>query len=114
MSNSAVSRLRSSGPSALIIAGILLALALISFSISDSDGAVAEVAKAPMPVSVAVARQSDSYEVERFFVGRVEARRESDAGFELGGMIAEVLVDDGDKVAGCGKGNRQQERGSEV
>jgi RND family efflux transporter MFP subunit len=40
----------------------------------------------------------DGYEVTRYFVGRIEARQESDLGFELGGMVREVLVDEGDPV----------------
>lgn len=39
------------------------------------------------------------YAVERRFVGRIEARREADLGFELGGLVAEVGVDEGAPVA---------------
>ncbi|MEM6458815.1 MAG: efflux RND transporter periplasmic adaptor subunit [Planctomycetota bacterium] len=39
------------------------------------------------------------YAVERRFVGRIEARREADVGFELGGLVAQVGVDEGDPVA---------------
>jgi RND family efflux transporter MFP subunit len=40
----------------------------------------------------------DGYDVTQYFVGRIEARQESDVGFELGGMVREVLVDEGDLV----------------
>ncbi len=52
----------------------------------------------PVVVAIRPAKHLDSYEVTREFVGVVEARRESRIGFEFGGEIAEILVDDGDFV----------------
>ncbi len=49
-------------------------------------------------VDTDVARQAPSYSLERVFIGRVEPARESDIGFELGGKVLEVLVDEGDAV----------------
>lgn len=40
-----------------------------------------------------------SYEVQRRFVGRVEAKQRVDLGFELAGTLAEVNIDGGDQVA---------------
>jgi RND family efflux transporter MFP subunit len=52
-----------------------------------------------LPVSTITAQLTSSYPVERSFVGRVGARRESDVGFELAGLVVEVHVDDGDRVS---------------
>ncbi len=52
-----------------------------------------------LPVSTIIAQQADSYPVERSFVGRVEARRESGVGFELSGLVAKIHVDDGVAVS---------------
>ena len=52
-----------------------------------------------LPVSTITAQLADSYPVQRSFVGRVEARRESDVGFELGGLVAHIHVDDGASVS---------------
>ena len=50
----------------------------------------------PVVVSVRPARQRDSYEVRREFLGVVEARRESQVGFELAGELAEIAAEEGD------------------
>ncbi len=47
--------------------------------------------------TVAVLMQ-DGYTVERRFAGRVQARQESTLGFELSGMVASLLVNEGDQV----------------
>jgi RND family efflux transporter MFP subunit len=52
-----------------------------------------------LPVTTLTARLTDSYPVKRSFVGRVEARRESDVGFELAGLVAKINVDDGASVS---------------
>jgi RND family efflux transporter MFP subunit len=52
----------------------------------------------PIAVATEAVRWQDGFEVTRYFVGRIEARQESDLGFELGGMVREVLVDEGDIV----------------
>jgi RND family efflux transporter MFP subunit len=53
-----------------------------------------------VPVSVAVVRAegSTAYQLEREFVGQVEAARRSQVGFELPGRLAAVGVDEGDSV----------------
>ncbi|WP_419903364.1 efflux RND transporter periplasmic adaptor subunit [Kiloniella sp.] len=59
-----------------------------------------EANKAPEPrilsVSTIAAQQVTGYEVRRTFIGRVEARRESQVGFELGGLVAAILAEEGD------------------
>ena len=51
-----------------------------------------------LPVSVEAVRLREGYEVERSFVGRVEPSRSSGLGFELGGRLVAVEVDEGDVV----------------
>jgi RND family efflux transporter MFP subunit len=51
-----------------------------------------------LPVGTVTAQLAESYPVERSFVGRVEAQRESDVGFELAGLVAKINVDDGASV----------------
>ena len=50
-------------------------------------------------VDVETAYPASDYAVEREFVGRVEATRQSRVGFELGGELLMVAVDEGDEVA---------------
>jgi RND family efflux transporter MFP subunit len=52
------------------------------------------------PLSVAFERVvlTDGYVVPKTFVGRIEARQQSAMGFEIGGLVASVHVDEGDIV----------------
>ena len=84
---------------AAVLAAVALALFLVSAFTGSETGAVANAEeKPPTPVTAQIAALSPSYEVERSFIGRVEARRESDIGFELSGMVSEILIDDGATV----------------
>ncbi len=49
-------------------------------------------------VDVATAVPEAGYRIERDFVGRVEATRQSQVGFELGGELKAISVDEGDEV----------------
>ena len=67
----------------------------------SSDGAPADGdERASLLVRVAPAVPAESFRVRREFVGRVEAARTSDVGFELPGALAAVSVDEGAEVAG--------------
>lgn len=50
-------------------------------------------------VSAITLSGQDSYQVQRYFVGRIEARQQAELGFEVAGTVAEVLVEEGDKVS---------------
>lgn len=79
----------------------LVALGVAGFGLTvHSTPAVVEDGPGQEPLTVATetVRWQGGYEVTRHFVGRIEARQESDLGFELGGMVREVLVDEGDLV----------------
>lgn len=51
-----------------------------------------------LPVAVAEVRPQDRYVVTRRFTGVVRSRRDARLGFERGGLVAKVKVDDGDAV----------------
>lgn len=85
--------------------GLTLALAvglvaggtgLIAARAQDDGPAQQEVV---LPVQVAPLVMQDSYAVTARFTGQVEAARQAELGFEAGGTLAEVLVDEGDSVA---------------
>jgi len=50
-------------------------------------------------VSVQPVRPSDGYEVVREYVGKIEAERNSDLSFELGGLVTSVKVGEGESVS---------------
>lgn len=77
---------------ALGVAGFGLTVRSIPLVVEDGPG------QEPLVVATEAVQWQDGYEVTRHFVGRIEARQESDLGFELGGMVREVLVDEGDLV----------------
>ena len=52
----------------------------------------------PVAVSVNLVKQRNSYEVVREYLGMVEARRESQVGFELAGELAEITAEEGDSL----------------
>ncbi len=90
---------RVTNPSALALATALLgwsAVSVLTGAIGNNAEAVVE--ERPLPVRAVEARLSRGYDIERTFVGKIESRRESDVGFELGGLIAEVMVEEGDEV----------------
>lgn len=51
------------------------------------------------PVGVLTVTPADGYTVTRRFTGQLEAAARTDLGFELGGRVTEVLVEEGDLVA---------------
>ena len=62
------------------------------------EGADADAAR-PLPVAVQTVRYQDAYEAERRFAGRVLAARVADLAFQVGGEVAEMDVEVGDRVA---------------
>lgn len=79
----------------LLVGGTLAAVATRAepYGVLEEGGGVP-----PVVVSVDVAEWRHAYEVERRFVGVVEARRESAVGFELGGELAWIAVEEGELV----------------
>lgn len=83
------------------IIGLSLAVAGIGIvaALRISSGAGEEIAGQPLPVRAAALEANGSFQVEKRFIGQVEARRSSDVGFELSGRLAAVSVEEGDTVA---------------
>ena len=79
---------------------VLVPLAYLINSTGDEDAAVETVQ--PLPVETMQLRSADSYSTERTYSGELVARRSSDLGFERGGTITALLVDEG-AVVGAGK-----------
>ncbi|GAB5471487.1 MAG: efflux RND transporter periplasmic adaptor subunit [Rhodospirillales bacterium] len=53
----------------------------------------------PLPVSVAAVELSPGYRYQQRFAGRLEARRSTTLAFERGGLLTEVLVEEGDSLS---------------
>ncbi len=79
---------------------LVLAAVLAVAGCQDSGGAPADGSeRASLLVAVAPVEAGDAYSLRREFIGRVEAARASDLGFELPGELRSVAVDEGDEVA---------------
>ena len=81
----------------------VLAVGSVLVALAKSDTARTDVIE-PVPQRVLVVttqpvQEQTSYLVRRSFVGRIEARRSTDTGFELGGAVLSIFVDEGDSVA---------------
>ncbi|PID62440.1 MAG: efflux transporter periplasmic adaptor subunit [Gammaproteobacteria bacterium] len=66
---------------------------------AHAENVLAPEAAKPMSVSVTPLTMLDGYEVERRFMGRIEASRTADLSFDVPGQVLKVLVDEGDRVA---------------
>ncbi|WP_017301181.1 efflux RND transporter periplasmic adaptor subunit [Nodosilinea nodulosa] len=53
----------------------------------------------PLPVEVVSLTPVESYQVERQYAGEIVAQRRSALGFEQGGTVVALLVDEGDRVS---------------
>lgn len=63
-----------------------------------ADRAVELDAAPPLPVRTAPLVLTDAYQVETAYSGRVEARQTTPLGFELGGTLSRLTIDEGDRV----------------
>lgn len=98
MSSNKISRAKALGATfavALVVAAGLAGLFMLTTPHSEP---AAKQAARVLPVAVTQARLQSGYALTREFVGRVEARRESAVGFELGGLVVELLAEEGDNV----------------
>ncbi len=73
---------------------------MLGYAATRSDSATTPASKAitALPVTYLTVQLQPSYEARRLFVGRVEPSRESASGFELGGLLKAVEVDEGDQI----------------
>ncbi|MGB5811158.1 MAG: efflux RND transporter periplasmic adaptor subunit [Polyangiales bacterium] len=75
-----------------------VSLVLSTLMACDRRGNHAAAAPVPLRVEVTEVVVLDRYEVRRTFSGVVRSRRATRLGFERGGLVAEVFVDEGDAV----------------
>lgn len=73
----------------------LAGLALVSRDVSGTP----PLAAMPVPVRAMNVELADSYTVLRRFTGQIEAATLAELGFELGGRLVDVQVEEGDSVA---------------
>lgn len=84
----------------LMVCGAAAAAVIGGFSLIAEGGDVATGVAAPRTsVGVMSVEAASGYSVTRRFTGQIEAAARTDLGFELGGRITEVLVEEGDVVA---------------
>jgi len=78
-----------------LIAGTVLGFAARGFERGVNS---ASAGPSALPVATLRVQPQPAYEARRLFVGRVEPRCESAVGFELGGLLQALGVDEGDDV----------------
>jgi RND family efflux transporter MFP subunit len=84
----------------------VLAIALAVGAVAAGTGVIAARAAVdpeiagdpPLSVRAEPLTRADTYRVTSLYEGRIEARRQLSIGFELGGTIVDVLVEEGDRV----------------
>lgn len=80
---------------ALAVGAVMGATTMIS---ANSVRIATEEAAPPLTVSTVVLNVQDSYAIPQDFVGQIEPRRAAVLGFETGGTLAEIAVDEGWQV----------------
>ena len=87
------------GTATVVVAGLVAAgLAGVGALTAPMSDASAVRATRVLPVATIGVLPEPGYAVRRQFVGRIEAKRQSRVGFELGGLVTELLVDEGEPV----------------
>ena len=81
----------------LVLVLLVLAGAWTAFANAEPPTEPA-VATEPIPVRLTDIEVLDAFEVRDRIAGRVTSRRRSEVGFERGGRLAEIFVDEGDRV----------------
>lgn len=84
----------------VVIGAFIVTVVLFAATTMRQSGVASGDPAMPAPIPVETLRlvEEDGYSVERQFVGRVVARQETSASFELPGRLTEILVDEGDPV----------------
>ncbi|WP_019955839.1 efflux RND transporter periplasmic adaptor subunit [Yoonia vestfoldensis] len=84
----------------LVVFGGAGATVYAGFALISAQGDAGAVSLAPATtVGAMQIAHVDSYTVSRRFTGQIEAAARIDLGFELGGRVTEVLVEEGDLIA---------------
>ncbi|MEO0534156.1 MAG: efflux RND transporter periplasmic adaptor subunit [Cyanobacteria bacterium P01_A01_bin.123] len=77
---------------------LLLPVGAIATNKVLSSGPSETAVTQALPVETLVVQPVDEYSVDRSYSGELAAGRSSELGFELGGKVVEILVDEGDAV----------------
>lgn len=81
----------------LLLAGVGFGIAAFVLAPKQGETTAPKAGRA-LPVVTVVAQEAKAYDVKRAFAGRIVAGRTSRMGFERGGLLSKVLVDDGQTV----------------
>lgn len=82
----------------ILIAGVLLVAAagvIVFLAVAPGAGGSGQADARPMPVETGRAVMLSHYDIDARYAGRITSRRTSDLGFERGGLLASVAVDEG-------------------
>lgn len=79
------------------IARIMILLSITLLSACDNGQATSQPYHHQVAATPVVRQQH--FDIERYFVGQVRANQRAQLGFEVAGTLAELVVDEGDKVA---------------
>ncbi|MGK7905647.1 MAG: efflux RND transporter periplasmic adaptor subunit [Synechococcus sp.] len=82
-------------PIAVVAGG---AIAARTNAVSTADIPPATSIVRALPVETIEVTPTDSYKTQRSYTGDVEARRSSELGFEHGGLVFQMMVEEGDRV----------------
>ncbi|MBE7385901.1 MAG: efflux RND transporter periplasmic adaptor subunit [Leptolyngbya sp. SIO1E4] len=83
-----------------LAAGLLLvSIPVVRTQLASSTAETAETAANASTVETLTVESVSSYEVARTYTGEIAALRASDLGFERGGELVSVLVEEGDRVS---------------
>ncbi|MCF6216138.1 MAG: efflux RND transporter periplasmic adaptor subunit [Emcibacter sp.] len=83
---------------ALFLATILAAVFFAKTTVFASLDQEREILSHALSVQTMVIKAEKNYQVRQKYAGNIVAGRESDHGFDTAGLLAEVLVNDGDRV----------------
>jgi membrane fusion protein, multidrug efflux system len=82
----------------LAVVGSTLGAATLLGGCSEVAASTEAAEAAPMPVGVFVAQEVSHYAITQSFTGTARSRRDARLGFERGGLVARVRVEEGDRV----------------
>ncbi len=88
----------------ILLVGLLIVVSLARQGLlwpTEATGAEVENSSGarPMPVNVMIVSPAEDSRQSRIYTGTIRANKRSDLGFEFGGMIDVVVVDEGDLVS---------------
>lgn len=86
------------GAAWLVVLALVIGFAKFGGQMVLSARADDSVSARPLPVAVMEVLHQEAYQQRRLFAGRISAAQVADAGFQVGGEVAEVLAEVGDRV----------------